>query len=311
MSTLPTAATYANAADELRTLRDIVRWGASRFEEAGLYFGHGTDNALDEALGLSLAELRLDHYLPADYLDARLTRSERAAVLSLFRRRIEERLPAPYLTHQAWFAGLRFYVDERVLVPRSPIAELIAQGFEPWLEGWPVERVLDLCTGAACIAIACAYAFPDARVDGVDISPDALEVARRNIDQHGVADRVRALESDLYAAVAEDRYDLIVSNPPYVDATDMRALPEEFRHEPVLGLAAGEDGLEIVTRILRDAPAHLTPSGILIVEVGNSESALIERFADVPFLWLEFEHGGQGVFLLTAEQLGEYHHLFQ
>lgn len=310
MVKLPTTATYASAADELRTLRDLVRWGASRFAENGLHFGHGTDNALDEALALALAGLHLDHSLPADSGNARLTRAERAALLMLFRRRIEERLPAPYITHRAWFAGLAFYVDERVLVPRSPIAELIEHGFEPWLEGREVARVLDLCTGSGCIAIACAYAFGAARVDAIDISPDAIAVAEHNIAEHGVGDRVRALVSDLYQAVAGERYDLIVANPPYVDAADMAALPAEFQHEPALGLAAGDDGLGVVVRILRDAPDHLAPGGILVAEVGNSEAALVERFPDVPFLWLEFERGGHGVFLLTADQLNEHHRAF-
>lgn len=310
MNTPPTAATYATAADELRTLRDLVRWGASRFEAAGLCFGHGTDNALDEALTLALAGLHLDHNLPADYLDARLTRSERAALLALFRRRIEERLPAPYLTHKAGFAGLTFYVDERVLVPRSPIAELIEHGFAPWLGGRSVERMLDLCTGSGCIAIACAYAFPAARIDAVDIAADAIAVAQRNIEAHGVGERVRARVSDLYAAVAGERYDLIVSNPPYVDVVDMAALPAEYRHEPALGLAAGEDGLDVVARILREAPEHLSPGGILVAEVGNSETALNERYPNVPFLWLEFERGGHGVFLLTAAQLSEHRDAF-
>lgn len=301
-----TTATFASAADELRSLRDLVRWGVSRFSEAELHFGHGTDNALDEALALALAALHLDHSLPADYLDARLTRSERASVLALFRRRIEERLPAPYLTHQASFAGLDFYVDERVLVPRSPIAELIQQGFEPWLEGYHVERVLDLCTGSACIAIGCAYAFPDALVDAVDLSPDALEVARVNVARHGLEERVRVLESDLFQAVPGQSYDLIVTNPPYVDARDMAELPDEYRHEPRLGLAAGDDGLDVIRRILQEAADHLTPGGILVAEVGNSETALAHRFPEVPFLWLDFERGGHGVFLLTNEQLTEH-----
>ncbi len=311
MNTLPTSATYAAAMDELRTLRDVVRWGASRFEAVGLSFGHGTDNAIDEALALALAALHLDHSLPQEYLAARLTRSERAAVLALFRRRVEERLPLPYLTHRAGFAGLSFYVDERVLVPRSPIAELIEHGFEPWLEGLPPQRILDLCAGSGCIGIACAYAFPEAQVDAVDISSDAVAVAERNIAEHGVGERVRAQVSDLFAALGGERYDLIVSNPPYVDAQDMAALPEEYHREPVLGLAAGDDGLDVVVRILSEAADHLTPGGILVCEVGNSETALVERFPQVPFLWLEFERGGHGVFLLTAAQLDEHRHAFR
>ncbi|GAB4345090.1 MAG: 50S ribosomal protein L3 N(5)-glutamine methyltransferase [Gammaproteobacteria bacterium] len=310
MSEPPTTVTYASAADELRTLRDLVRWGASRFGEAELHYGHGTDNALDEALALALSALHLDHALPGDYLDARLTRQERAAVLVLFRRRIDERKPAPYLTHQARFAGLEFYVDERVLVPRSPIAELIEQGFEPWLSGVEIHRVLDLCTGSGCIAIACAYAFPDARVDAVDLSSQALEVARINVGRHGLEERVALIESDLFQAIPGERYDLIVSNPPYVSAREMSELPPEYRFEPSLGLAAGEDGLEVIRRILASAPEHLTPDGILVAEVGNSEAALQQRFPQIPFLWLDFDRGGHGVFLLTASQLAEHRDAF-
>jgi len=310
MPPTPSAATFATAADELRTLRDLVRWGASRFDEAGLHYGHGTDNSLDEAHALTLAALHLDLTLTDDCLDARLTRSERATVLALFRRRIEERLPAPYLTNRAWFAGLEFYVDARVLVPRSPLAEPIQQGFEPWLEGCRVTRILDLCTGSGCIAIACAYAFPDAAVDAVDLSPQALEVARINVERHGLENRISLQQSDLFGAVDEQRYDLIVTNPPYVDAVEMASLPEEYRGEPTLGLAAGEDGLDVVRRILCEAPDHLTPGGILVAEVGNSETALCQRFPEVPFLWLDFERGGHGVFLLTAEQLAEHRESF-
>ncbi len=310
MPQIPTAATLASAADELRTLRDLIRWGASRFSEAELHFGHGTDNPLDEAYFLALSALHLDHTLPGDYLDTRLTRSERATVLALFRRRIEERLPGPYLTHRAWFAGLEFHVDERVLVPRSPIAELIQQGFEPWLEGHRVARILDLCTGSGCIAVACAYAFPEASVDAWDLSREALEVARINVDRHGLGERISLKCSDLFDAAEGEHYDLIVTNPPYVDAVDMAALPQEYRNEPKLGLAAGEDGLEVVRRILCEAPDHLTPGGILVAEVGNSEAALSQRFPEVPFMWLDFERGGHGVFLLTAAQLAEHRDSF-
>ena len=310
MSIIPSAATYASAADELRTLRDVVRWGASRFVDAELHFGHGTDNALDEARFLALAGLNLDHTLPNEYLDSRLTRSERAAVLALFRRRIDERIPAPYLTHRAWFAGFEFYVDERVLVPRSPIAELIEQDFEPWLEGREVRRILDLCTGSGCIALVCAHAFPDALVQAWDLSADALEVAQINLERHGLEARVELRQSDLFQAAAGERYDLIVTNPPYVDAAEMADLPPEYEHEPAFGLAAGKDGLDIIRRILSEAADHLTPGGILVAEVGNSESALNQRFPEVPFLWLEFERGGHGVFLLTAEQLTEHRATF-
>ena len=296
----------ADGSRVLRSLRDWVRWGASRFEEAGLWYGHGTDNALSESLALVLHVLHLSHKLPQEYLDARVTPPEAERILALLQRRVEERVPLAYLTHTAWFAGIEFYVNENVLVPRSPIAELIESRFEPWLAADDVTRVLDLCTGCGCIAIACAYAFVEATVDAADISPSALEVARVNVERHQLADQVNLLQSDVYAGLGGAQYDLIVTNPPYVRASEMEELPEEYRHEPALGLEAGEDGLDIATRILRDAASHLRPGGIIVMEIGNSAAALAERFPIVPFLWLEFEHGGSGVMLLTAEQLDEY-----
>jgi ribosomal protein L3 glutamine methyltransferase len=290
----------------LSTLRDWVRWGASRFEEAGLWYGHGTDNALSESLALVLHVLHLSHNLPPQYLDARVTPPEAERILALLQRRVEERVPLAYLTHTAWFAGIEFYVNENVLVPRSPIAELIESRFEPWLAADDVTRVLDLCTGCGCIAIACAYSFVEATVDAADISPSALAVARVNVERYQLADQINLLRSDVYGGLGGAQYDLIVSNPPYVKASEMDELPEEYRHEPALGLEAGEDGLDIATRILRDAASHLRPGGIIVMEVGNSADALAERFPSVPFLWLEFEHGGSGVMLLTAEQLDEY-----
>ena len=296
-----------NVPPELETLRDFVRYSASRFNEGGLFFGHGTDNALDEAAALVLHTLRLPPDLPAAWWDSRLTASERQAIMARVRRRIEERLPLPYLTHEAWFAGLPFYVDRRVLVPRSPLAEYIQRGFEPWLVGDDVRRVVDVGTGGGCIAIACAYAFPEAQVDAVDISRDALDVAAINIQRHHLEERVSLVPSDLLDGLPrENRYDLIISNPPYVDARDMSELAPEFRHEPRLGLEAGQDGLDLVRRLLARAGDFLTEEGILVVEVGNSAPALEAAYPTVPFLWLEFEHGGDGVFLLTADQLREH-----
>jgi ribosomal protein L3 glutamine methyltransferase len=296
----------AEAMQQLRTVRDMVRWGASQFNAADLHFGHGINNAWDEALYLVRHVLHLSPQEDQWLADARLLTSEREAIVALLQRRITERKPAAYLTNEAWFAGLSFYVDERVIIPRSPIAELIEQHFSPWLDDKPVTRVLDLCTGSGCIAIACALAFPEARVDAIDISADALAVAERNVQRYGLEQHVRLIKSDLLAQLpisADNRYDLIVCNPPYVDAQDMAALPAEFRHEPDLALAGGEDGLDLVEKILQQAADYLTDDGVLVIEVGNSEAAAITRFAQYPLTWLEFERGGHGVFLLTREQL--------
>jgi ribosomal protein L3 glutamine methyltransferase len=291
------------ALQDLVTITDFVRWGASRFSAAGLHYGHGTDNPIDEALVLVRHALHLGHDLPREFYAARLTQAEKRAVLELFERRIDERVPAPYLTGEAWFAGLPFFVDQRVLIPRSPFAELIESGFAPWLEAERVERVLDLCTGSGCIAIAAALAFPAATVDAVELSAEALEVARWNVDRHAVGEQVTLLEGDLWTPVAGRDYDLIVSNPPYVGAEEMAALPPEYGHEPTLGLRSGIDGLEVVERILAGARAHLRAGGVLIVEVGSSADAVAASRPDLPFTWLEFAHGGSGVFLLTAEEL--------
>lgn len=270
-----------------------------------LYFGHGNANAIEEARVLLG---HITHLTPDELMDARhcrLTRDEKAAYFSLLKQRVELRKPSAYLTHQAWFAGLPFYVDERVLVPRSPIAELIEQGFQPWLQEQP-QRILDLCTGSGCIAIACAYAFPDAQIDAVDLSTDALLVAEQNISDHGLQEQVFPLVSDLFKNLQGERYDVIVSNPPYVDADDMADLPEEYHHEPELGLAAGDDGLELVDKMLLEAADHLTDNGLLFCEVGNSMPALNEKYPDTAFVWVEFERGGDGVFVLSRQQLEQH-----
>jgi len=288
--------------DELFTIRDFIRWGASEFTAAKLYFGHGTDNAWDEAEQLVLHAIHLTPPLAAEWLSARLTRIERDAVINHFQRRIEERVPAAYITGQAWFAGLPFIVDERVLVPRSPIGELIQQQFKPWINNEPAQ-ILDLCTGSGCIGIACAYAFPDAEVQLSDISFDALAVAEENIQQHNLEDRVFAMQSDLFANLAGQKFDLIVSNPPYVDADDLATMPPEYHAEPEIGLGSGDDGLDFTRRLLQEASDYLTDDGVLIVEVGNSWIALEEAYPNVPFTWIEFEHGGHGVFVLKKSDL--------
>lgn len=288
---------------ELRSLIDFIRYGATRFGQAGLSFGHSYDNALDEATQLVLHALHLPHDLSPTYGAARLTAEERDLVLSLFERRIRERIPACYITGEAWFAQLAFKTDPRALVPRSPIAELIESGFEPWLGGRWVQRALDLCTGSGCIGIATAVHNPEWQVDLVDISEDALDLARENIERFEVGERVRAIRSDLFADLDGEQYDLIVSNPPYVTHDEVAALPAEYAHEPELGLRAGDDGLDLALKILRDAPEHLTENGLLIVEVGESERALVRLLPEVPFAWVEFKVGQMGVFVVERGDL--------
>lgn len=291
------------AVAHLTTLRDWIRWAASRFAQEGLFFGHGTANALDEAIFLVFHTLKLSYEMPDAYLDATLLPAERAQLAALVEQRVTTRQPLAYLLRAARFAGLDFYVDERVLVPRSPIAELIEGHFQPWVEVDRVGRILDLCTGSGCIAIACALAFPEAVVDAVDVSGDALDVARINVARHGLDERVRLVRSDLFAALDGAQYDLIVSNPPYVALAEWQSLPAEFHAEPRLGLESGADGLDAVRRILADAAHHLRPAGVLVVEVGNSAAALETAFPNLPLCWLEFARGGEGVFALTREQL--------
>lgn len=288
---------------QLKTLRDLLRYSLSQFYEANLHFGHGTDNAWDEALYLALSALNLPPDVDREVLDARLLESERKKIIKLIHERVERRVPAAYLTHQAWFCGLPFYVDERVIVPRSPIAELIENEFSPWMDNNPIERVLDLCTGSGCIGIASAVYMPETIVDATDVSKSALEVAQMNANRHQVENRVNLIQSDLFQKLSGKTYDVIVSNPPYVSAKEFANLPQEYFHEPEIALKAGQTGLEIVTKILKEAHKHLSPNGILVVEVGNSETALIDKYPDIPFTWLQFSRGGDGVFLLTAEQL--------
>ncbi len=290
----------------IRTLMDVIQWGEQQFLQNGLYFGHGTNNARDEALWLACHALGLPFDISEDEAGHALNSHEKQVIAELYERRMQTGIPAGYLTKEAWFCGLSFYVDERVLIPRSPIAELIENRFEPWIDAARVTNVLDLCAGSGCIGIACAYAFECARVDLAELSHDALEVAEINIQRHGVQDRVKAIQSDVYSGMHGRKYDIIVSNPPYVCAAEMATLPREYRHEPELGLAGGEDGLFVVKPILQKAEEYLNPSGILVVEVGNSEQAVVEHYPQAPFVWLEFEYGGEGVFLLSAEDCREY-----
>ncbi len=299
------AADYQAAAEQLVTLRDFLRWTTSRFHEARLFYGHGNDDAFNDASQLILHSLHLPiSDLPDLFLDARLTADEKSNLLGLIKRRIDERLPVPYLINEAWFAGLPFFVDERVLIPRSPFAELIANDFAPWLtEPENVSHILDMCTGSACIAIALAYAFPDAAVDAVDISSNALDVAKINQTKHQLTDRLQLIESDLWENLEKtQRYDLIVSNPPYVGEAEMATLPEEYRHEPAVALWADDNGLALVEQIIIGAAEFLTPDGLLFVEVGNSDEALSEKWPMIDFMWLDFELGGHGVFMLTQPQ---------
>jgi ribosomal protein L3 glutamine methyltransferase len=290
----------------LETLQDFMRWGASQFMQAELSFSHGMSRAVDEAVYLVLRAVHLPIDTPEIYWQGRLTEQEKQVIIDFFTQRIHAKKPAAYITHEGWFAGLEFYIDERVLVPRSPIAELIANQFNPWIDPYTTTNILDLCTGSACIGIACAYAFPEAMVDVVDISQDALDVAQINIKKHDVAASVNAIQSDLFSNLDGNVYDLIISNPPYVDQEDMEDLTQEFKHEPSLGLASGNDGLDATRTILQCAAEHLSTEGVLIVEVGNSQHALQNAFPAVPFYWLEFENGGDGIFVLTKQQLEKY-----
>lgn len=300
----------ADVSNTLTTIKDYIRWGASRFAEANVFLGHGTQTPLDEAAAIVLHTLHQPYHLSDTYLNAKLTLQERQHVISLIEKRIVERKPSAYLTHEALFAGLSFYVDERVLVPRSPIAELIEERFQPWVDESQVFNILDLCTGSACIAIACAYAFPEVDVDAVDLSEDALKVAAINQEKHQLQQQLTLYHSDLFAQIPKKPYDIIVSNPPYVCLDEWQQLPAEFHAEPEMGFKGGKTGLDIVIKILAQASDYLAEHGILVVEVGSSAQTLQDMFPGVPFYWLDFERGGDGVFLLTAEQLAQHQLLF-
>jgi ribosomal protein L3 glutamine methyltransferase len=282
---------------------DLIASATRRMKRARVYFGHGTDNARDEALALALHVMELPYDAPVGVLTRRVSVARRDRFEALLKRRIADRVPLPYLTNESWFAGLRFYVDERVLIPRSAIAELIERRFAPWISPDRVKNLLDMGTGSGCIALACAKAFPRARVDAVDIDSPALEVAAINRRRLRLTRRVELIESDHFTALSGRSYDIIVSNPPYVGEREMRGLPREYGHEPRRALESGRDGLDSVATILHQARRFLNPQGLLVVEVGNTERILGRAFPKLPFTWLDFERGGGGVFLLTREQL--------
>lgn len=298
--------TLEAAVNELVTAQDWWRWTASQLSKNNVFFGHGTVNAWDEAGALVMQSLRLPHEYIKVISDCRLTREERELIAERLRLRINERKPLPYITGVAYFCEMEFAVDERVLIPRSPIAELIRHRFQPWLGNHPVNHLLDLCCGSACIAIACARYLPEAKIDAADISADALAVAQQNVSDYSLDEQIELIESDGLSALTGRRYDLIVCNPPYVDAQDMANLPAEYHHEPALALASGDDGLDFVRELLKQASNHLTEHGLLICEVGNSMEHVIEQFKDVPFTWIEFEHSDDGVFMLSAADLKQY-----
>lgn len=300
--TEPTTVDLFAAIEQLSTIRDFLRWSITQFNAFNVYFGHGTDNAWDEASALIAHVTHLNQDMDASLLDSRLTLSEREQIANLVQLRVEKRMPLPYLTRVAWFGGLPFAVNQSVLIPRSPIAELIERKFEPWLVEQP-QRILDLCTGSGCIGIAAAMVFPDAEVDLTDVSEEALSVAQENCERHGLEGRVIPVLSDLFSTLTQAKYDLILTNPPYVDAFDMDDLPAEYHHEPRLGLEAGDDGLDLTIIILAQAADHLTEHGVLVCEVGNSMIALQALFPNVAFAWPAFNRGGHGVFVLTRSQL--------
>lgn len=295
---------YQSARQELLTLRDLIRYGVSRLNAAQVALGHGSDNAWDETVYLVLHALHLPLDTLEPFLDARVLSEERNRVLELIDRRVTERVPAAYLTNEAWLRGHRFYVDARVIVPRSPIAELLDEGLSPWVQdAQAIDSVLDMCTGSGCLAILSALAFPYAQVDAVDVSPDALEVARRNVDDYGLGDRLALHQSDLFDSLPERQYDVIVCNPPYVNSGSMDVLPQEYRHEPHLALAGGADGMDLVRRILQAAPRYLSENGVLVLEIGHERDFFEAAFPELSPVWLDTEEASDQLLLLTREQL--------
>ncbi len=295
---------HFDCTNELHTVRDWLRFTVSAFNEAKLSFGHGSASAYDEAAYLILHTLHLPLDTLNPFLDARLIAEEKNALLALLKQRVDKRIPVAYLTHEAWLGDFRFYVDKRVIVPRSFIAELIREQFAPWIADTKiVTDVLDLCTGSGCLAILAAHAFPDAVVDAVDISPDALEVAQRNVADYGLEERINIIKSDLFSNLTGKQYDVIISNPPYVDTPSMTALPPEYRHEPQLALGSGADGLDATREILKHAADHLNSNGLLVVEIGHNRPALEAAYPNLPFIWLEVSAGDEFVFMLRREDL--------
>lgn len=290
--------------ETLLTIRDWLRYSVSRFEEAGIFFGHGTDNAYDESVWLVMSALHLPLDTLDNFLDARITKDEAKHLAHLIERRVTERVPTAYLLREAWLKGFKFYVDERVIVPRSFIAELLEDGLQPWIE-YPemVESAADICTGSGCLGVLLAHAFPNASVDVVDISPDAIAVANINIKNYGLEDQITAVQSDMFGQLKGKTYDLIISNPPYVDAPSMSTLPQEYRNEPQIALGSGAAGLDHTHTLLKEAKKHLNDDGILVVEIGHNRDALLDAYPDLPFTWLDVESGNEFVFLLTKEQL--------
>jgi ribosomal protein L3 glutamine methyltransferase len=295
---------YPRLHEEIFTLRDWLRFTVSRFEESDIFFGHGTDNAYDEAVWLLMSALHLPLDTLDNFLDARITESERKHLAQLIQRRIVDRTPTAYLVKEAWLKGFKFYVDERVIVPRSFIAELLENGLSPWIE-YPemVSSAADICTGSGCLGILLANAFPNASIDVIDISPDAIDVANINIANYGLQDQVHAIQSDMFTALKGNKYDIIISNPPYVDAPSMATLPKEYRNEPQIALGSGDAGLDHTHTILREAANYLNDGGLLVVEIGHNRNALIETYPNLQFVWLEVESGDEFVFLLSKEQL--------